>query len=123
MVENIFRLIEKKNEFGKYPQNFSSRIYNRNLTFDEAFKEIEHFSKERNIFVPERLNNLSAKTGYLQPDIQTTINHKSVNSATNPAHQLFEDSSGQSERVFSPILYNQSERGTVEKERNRFEPS
>lgn len=40
MVENIFSLIEKKNEFGKYPQDFSSRFYNRNLTFDQAFKEI-----------------------------------------------------------------------------------
>jgi hypothetical protein len=45
MVESIFKLIEKKNEFGRYPEDFLSRFYNRNLTFDEAFKEIEKFSK------------------------------------------------------------------------------
>lgn len=45
MVDNILKLIEKKNEFGKYPQDFSSRVYTKSLTFDEAFKEIEQFSR------------------------------------------------------------------------------
>jgi hypothetical protein len=73
--------------------------------------------------VPEKLNSLNLKTGYLAPDVQMTINRNSINNATNPAHLLFKDANRQSERIFSPIIYNSNERGAIEKDRNLFERS
>lgn len=65
------QVVEKKCEFGRFPQNFADAIYRKPLTFDEAFKSIENFSRSNNLFIPDRLmvlkKNLSGRDGYFVP--------------------------------------------------------
>jgi hypothetical protein len=93
------------------------------LGFNETFKEIEAYSKAKHIFVPERLQLVGTKIGntsFMPIDYQTTMDHSSLNTAINPARQLFvdqRDSNPLAQRVFSPIIYNQEGNLTTQKQK------